>query len=86
MSLYKDANNNLYDDMGGTAQALPIWPKDAVPVTDEEAEQIRSDQQAAMQMAQPQMQSMVEDAVIQDPVQKLVAYLNANPDVKALLQ
>lgn len=39
MALYKDAQNNIHDDMGGTA--LHLLPDGCVEVTDIEAEEIR---------------------------------------------
>jgi hypothetical protein len=77
MALYKDSNGNLHDDMDGTALSLPVWPKDAVLVTDEEATQIR-DEQMQKQMAPVQE--------IVDPVQKLKDFLLANPDVLAAVE
>lgn len=39
---YKTPDNSLHDDMGGQALSLPVWPKDAVPISDEEADAIRA--------------------------------------------
>jgi hypothetical protein len=41
MTIYKTSDNQLWDDMGGEAKNFPSWPKDAVKITDKEAEAIR---------------------------------------------
>jgi hypothetical protein len=79
MALYKDSRGNLHDDMDGTALSLPIWPKDAVLVTDDEVAQIHDEQvQQSLKMAPMEFEI--------DPVQKLKDFLIANPDVLAAVE
>ena len=37
MALWKDPQNNIHDDMDGTALLLPSWPKGLVQITQAEA-------------------------------------------------
>lgn len=38
MALWKDGNNKVHDDDNGRALSLSIWPKNAVPITQIEAD------------------------------------------------
>ena len=40
MTIWKDENNGLHDDMDGTALTLPSWPQGLTSITDEEAASI----------------------------------------------
>lgn len=44
MAIYKTTDNKLWDDMDGEALNFPTWPKDAVKISDKEAEDIRKSQ------------------------------------------
>lgn len=42
MTLWKDENGNIHDDMNGEALSNPLWPSGLVQITLEEAELIRA--------------------------------------------
>lgn len=42
MGLWKDSENNIYDDMDGEAIGLPSWPEGLVSITEQEADGIRN--------------------------------------------
>jgi len=42
MGLWKDSENNIYDDMNGEAIGLPSWPEGLVSITEQEAYDIRN--------------------------------------------
>lgn len=58
---------------------LELLPAGCIEITDDEAEEIRAAEQAAAEAAAP-------TAPVQNPEQKLAAFLSANPDVMKLIQ
>lgn len=42
MGLWKDSQNNIFDDMDGQAIGLPSWPEGLVSITEQEADDIRN--------------------------------------------
>ena len=42
MGLWKTADNVIWDDMDGEAIGLPSWPEGLIPVTEQEADEIRN--------------------------------------------
>ena len=74
MAIYKTLKNELWDDMGGEAKNFPSWPKDAVQITDDEADAIR---QAAID-ALPKPKELT-------PAEKLAAAGLSVSELKTLL-
>lgn len=42
MALWKDSQNNIFDDMDGQAIGLPSWPEGLVSITEQEADDIQN--------------------------------------------
>jgi len=51
MSIWKDSNGSLHDDMDGAALALPSWPQGMTQLTDEQALALQNPTPSATQLA-----------------------------------
>lgn len=79
MSLYKDSNNNIHDDMDGTATNL--LPNDCVRITDEEAEVIRLAQiipptYQELRIAEYPPMAMYLDGIVKGDIAQVQSYID----------